>query len=139
VNTTTVSVSKRRSVELFAGAGGLGIGLAKSGFEPQLVVEHNKWCCDTLRDNHDILTDKDVTSQPWHVREGDIRRVDFSRFDGTLDLISGGPPCQPFSLRGRHRAYDDARDMFPQAVREARPKAFVFENFEGMMRASFQN
>lgn len=142
MNTTTVSVSKRRSVELFAGAGGLGIGLAKSGFEPQLVVEHNKWCCDTLRDNHDILTDKDVTSQPWHVREGDIRRVDFSRFDGTLDLISGGPPCQPFSLGGRHRAYDDARDMFPQAVRavrEARPKAFVFENVKGLMRASFQN
>ncbi|OUS20463.1 DNA (cytosine-5-)-methyltransferase [Rhodobacterales bacterium 59_46_T64] len=142
MNTTTISVSKRRSVELFAGAGGLGIGLAKSGFEPQLVVEHNKWCCDTLRDNHDILTDKDVTSQPWHVREGDIRRVDFSRFDGTLDLISGGPPCQPFSLGGRHRAYDDARDMFPQAVRavrEARPKAFVFENVKGLMRASFQN
>ncbi|PYC49113.1 DNA (cytosine-5-)-methyltransferase [Litorivita pollutaquae] len=142
MNTTTISVSKRRSVELFAGAGGLGIGLAKSGFEPQLVVEHNKWCCDTLRDNHDILTDKDVTSQPWHVREGDIRRVNFSRFDGTLDLISGGPPCQPFSLGGRHRAYDDARDMFPQAVRavrEARPKAFVFENVKGLMRASFQN
>ena len=64
------------------------------------------------------------------VVEGDIRRVGFARFDGSLDLISGGPPCQPFSLGGRHRAYDDARDMFPQAVRalrEARPKAFVFE------------
>ena len=76
------------------------------------------------------------------VVEGDIRRVGFARFDGSLDLISGGPPCQPFSLGGRHRAYDDARDMFPQAVRalrEARPKAFVFENVKGFMRASFQN
>ena len=76
------------------------------------------------------------------VVEGDIRRVGFARFDGSLDLISGGPPCQPFSLGGRHRAYDDARDMFPQAVRalrEARPKAFVFENVKGLMRASFQN
>ena len=76
------------------------------------------------------------------VVEGDIWRVGFALFDGSLDLISGGPPCQPFSLGGRHRAYDDARDMFPQAVRalrEARLKAFVFENVEGLMRAWFQN
>ncbi len=76
------------------------------------------------------------------VVEGDIRRVGLASFDGSLDLISGGPLCQPFSLGGRHRAYDDARDMFPQAVRallEARLKAFVFKNVEGLMRASFQN
>lgn len=141
-NTSTATVLKRKSVELFAGAGGLGIGLAKSGFEPQLVVEHNKWCCDTLRENHDVLAERSSRKRPLDVVEGDIRRVDFTRFDGSLDLISGGPPCQPFSLGGRHRAYDDARDMFPQAVRalrEARPKAFVFENVKGLMRASFQN
>lgn len=136
----------RKSIELFAGAGGLGIGLAKAGFEPQIVVEFNKWCCDTLRDNHKVLavsktanTDPD---QPWRVVEGDVRKVDFTQHEGKLDLVSGGPPCQPFSLGGRHRAYDDARDMFPQAVRavrEAKPKAFVFENVKGLMRASFQN
>lgn len=48
-NKSTAAFSKRKSVELFAGAGGLGIGLAKAGFEPQLVVEHNRRCCDTLR------------------------------------------------------------------------------------------
>ena len=48
-NKSTAAFSKRKSVELFVGAGGLGIGLAKAGFEPQLVVEHNRWCCDTLR------------------------------------------------------------------------------------------
>lgn len=132
----------RKSVELFAGAGGLGIGLAQSGFVPQMVVEYNKWCCDTLRDNHGILGDdgRSDGKRPWRVFEGDVRKVDFRPLAGKLDLISGGPPCQPFSLGGRHRAYDDARDMFPQAVRavrEARPRAFVFENVKGLTRASF--
>lgn len=133
----------RKSVELFAGAGGLGIGLAKAGFIPQKVVEYNKWCCETLRENHDILTEKDsIEDQPWHVVEGDVRGVSFEEFEGRLDLVSGGPPCQPFSLGGRHRAYDDARDMFPQAVRavrEAKPKAFVFENVKGLTRAAFHD
>lgn len=136
----------RKSIELFAGAGGLGIGLARAGFEPQVVVEYNKWCCDTLRDNHQALgqiEEPNVSIDPSRrVVEGDVRHVDFKPYDGKLDLVSGGPPCQPFSLGGRHRAYDDARDMFPQAiraVREAKPKAFVFENVKGLMRASFQN
>jgi len=133
---------KRASIELFAGAGGLGIGLAQAGFEPRMVVEYNKWCCDTLRDNHGVLADQEAETEAWKVIEGDIRRVDFKDQEGKLDLISGGPPCQPFSLGGRHRAYDDARDMFPQAVRavrEARPKAFVFENVKGLTRASFHS
>ncbi|TMM55128.1 DNA cytosine methyltransferase [Sulfitobacter sabulilitoris] len=132
-----------KSVELFAGAGGLGIGLADAGFIPQMVVEYNRWCCDTLRANHRIL-DKDESDEdeqrPWRVVEGDVRKVGFRDFEGKIDLISGGPPCQPFSLGGRHRAYDDARDMFPQAVRairEARPRAFIFENVKGLTRASF--
>lgn len=131
--------TKRDSIELFAGAGGLGIGLAQAGFEPKAVVEVNKWCCDTLRENRDSLAyDEEV----WKVHEGDIRKVDFKKYEGNLDLVSGGPPCQPFSLGGRHRAYDDTRDMFPEAVRavrEARPKAFVFENVKGLTRASFHS
>ena len=135
-----------RSVELFAGAGGLGIGLAQAGFMPEMVVEFDRWCCDTLRENHEILSEGESggvsQERAWRVREGDVRAVDFQPFEGKLDLMSGGPPCQPFSLGGRHKAYDDARDMFPQAVRavrEAKPKAFVFENVKGLTRASFQN
>ena len=135
----------RKSVELFAGAGGLGIGLSKSGFVPEIVVENNRWCCDTLRDNHGILDLDNSESDrnddgPWRVVEGDIRTVDFTKYEGKLDLVSGGPPCQPFSLGGRHRAYDDVRDMFPEAVRavrEVRPRAFVFENVKGLTRTSF--
>ena len=137
---------KWKSIELFAGAGGLGIGLAQAGFEPQVVVEYNKWCCDTLRDNHRILVEANTVTADrdpsWRVVEGDVRQIDFKPHEGKLDLVSGGPPCQPFSLGGRHRAYDDARDMFPEAVRavrEVQPKAFIFENVKGLMRASFQN
>ncbi len=145
-NMRAARTSTRKSIELFAGAGGLGIGLARAGFEPQVVVEHNKWCCDTLRDNRNTLVEaktmKSENDNAWRVIEGDVRQIDFRRYEGELDLVSGGPPCQPFSLGGRHRAYDDARDMFPQAVRalrEIKPKAFIFENVKGLMRASFQN
>lgn len=128
-----------KSIELFAGAGGLGIGLHQAGFHPALVVERDRYACDTLRENQG-LAGSPVAD--WRLEEGDVRRVDFRPYEGQLDLISGGPPCQPFSMGGKHKAYDDARDMFPQAiraVREARPKAFVFENVKGLTRASFHN
>ncbi len=128
-----------KSIELFAGAGGLGIGLHRAGFHPVKVVERDAYCCDTIRENQkragSVVTD-------WLLEQGDVRKVDFREYEGTVDLISGGPPCQPFSMGGKHKAYDDARDMFPQAiraVREAKPRAFVFENVKGLTRASFQN
>ena len=132
---------KRKSLELFAGAGGLGIGLSDAGFIPQIVVERDRWCCDTLRENHSAGRTRESCGG-WRVVEDDIRRLDFRPFEGSVDLVSGGPPCQPFSMGGRHRANGDARDMFPEAVRvlrEVKPKAFVFENVKGLMRASFQN
>jgi DNA (cytosine-5)-methyltransferase 1 len=128
-----------KSIELFAGAGGLGMGLHRAGFHPATVVEWDHDCCVTVRENqvfeHPVVRD-------WPLVEGDVRSVDFAPFEDRLDLISGGPPCQPFSLGGKHKAYDDARDMFPQAiraVREARPKAFIFENVKGLTRAAFRN
>lgn len=128
-----------RSVELFAGAGGLGIGLHQAGFQPERVVEWDRDCCNTIRGNQ---FRKVESVAHWNLTEGDIRGVDFSAYEGVLDLVSGGPPCQPFSLGGKHRAYDDARDMFPQAiraVRQARPRAFIFENVKGLTRAAFRN
>lgn len=127
------------SIELFAGAGGLGMGLHRAGFHPLKVVERDAYCCDTIRENQrrvgSVVAD-------WALEQGDVRSVNFGAYSGKLDLISGGPPCQPFSMGGKHKAYDDARDMFPEAiraVREAQPKAFVFENVKGLTRASFQN
>lgn len=129
-----------RAVELFAGAGGLGMGVSRAGFKPVEIVEWNRYCRDTLRENHDQGAEL-VRDWPREVR-GDVRDVDFSRHEGKLQLISGGPPCQPFSLGGKHRAHTDARDMFPEAVRavrQARPASFIFENVKGLTRASFQS
>jgi len=128
-----------KSIELFAGAGGLGMGLHQAGFHPLEVVEWDRDACDTIRENKD-RGQKIVKS--WPLTEGDIRMVGFSTYEGKIDLISGGPPCQPFSLGGKHGAYNDARDMFPQAiraVREAKPRAFIFENVKGLTREAFRN
>jgi DNA (cytosine-5)-methyltransferase 1 len=128
-----------RSIELFAGGGGLGIGLHKAGFHPVRVIERDRHCCETIR--HNVSRGVDVV-KGWKLIEGDVRAVDFREFDGRVKLVSGGPPCQPFSLGGQHRAHQDVRDMFPQAiraVRQARPKAFIFENVKGLTRASFRN
>lgn len=128
-----------RSVELFAGAGGLGMGVARVGFHPELVVEWNPYCCDTIRENQAAGLPE---MAEWPLIQGDVRIVNFQHLEGKIDLVSGGPPCQPFSLGGKHRGYLDPRDMFPQAirvVRETKPRAFVFENVKGLTRAAFQN
>ena len=127
-----------RSLELFAGGGGLGLGLDLAGFEPAAVVEWDKWCCDTIR--HNQLLGYPLV-QDWKVHHIDAKEFDYAGL-GHVELISGGPPCQPFSLGGKHKAYNDARDMFPvavRAVRELRPSAFIFENVKGITRGSFAN
>jgi len=128
-----------KSIELFAGAGGLGMGLCKAGFKPAKVVEWDRYCRETIGQNRVRVASP---MHGWPQVEGDVRGVDFRALADTVDLVSGGPPCQPFSLGGKHKAYDDARDMFPQAiraVRETRTKAFIFENVKGLTRATFRN
>ncbi|HTU09725.1 MAG TPA: DNA cytosine methyltransferase [Allosphingosinicella sp.] len=127
-----------RAIELFAGAGGLGMGISKAGFKPLEIVERDKWCCDTINRNR-WGKKRPVLSWP-EPTQGDIRDVDFERFEGRVELVSGGPPCQPFSLGGKHRAHADDRDMWSEAVRvvrETKPRAFIFENVKGLTRASF--
>lgn len=127
-----------RAIELFAGAGGLGMGISKAGFRPAQIVEWDRWCCDTIRENRRAKTGG-IGHWPEPI-EGDVRQLDFRAHEGRIDLVSGGPPCQPFSLGGKHRAHADTRDMWPEAVRvvrETRPKAFVFENVKGLTRMTF--
>ena len=118
-----------KSLELFSGCGGLAKGLELAGFEHCAFVEFNKWACESLRANFN----------PQLVHETDVRAFDFASV-GKVDLIAGGPPCQPFSLGGLAKAYEDSRDMFPQAIRaihELAPRGFVFENVKGLLRKSF--
>lgn len=127
------------SVELFAGAGGLGMGLSLAGFEHLAVVEWDRWACDTVRENqrrgHPLVSD-------WPLHEGDVRKVDYKSIECPVDVVAGGPPCQPFSMGGKHRAFLDERDMFPatvDVVRRLRPRAFIVENVKGLMRESFSD
>lgn len=116
-------------IEIFSGCGGLAAGMRNAGFNELALVEFNKDACRSLRANFD----------PGLVHEGDIRNFDYSRFHD-VDAIVGGPPCQPFSLGGKHQAYDDKRDMFPEAARAisaVKPRGFLFENVKGLLRPSF--
>lgn len=126
-----------RSVELFAGAGGLAMGMSRAGFKHAAVVEWDHDACETFRHNQNLHA-HDVDA--WPLFEGDVRSFDFLAVGSDVVVVSGGPPCQPFSMAGKARGYQDERDMFPQAVRAVRelmPKAFIFENVKGLMRASF--
>lgn len=126
-----------RSVELFAGAGGLALGAERAGFETALLAEWDRWACDSLRRNqrlHGVYAGA-------RVHEGDVRAIDWSAV-GEVDVVTGGPPCQPFSMGGRARAFDDPRDMFPataEVVRQLRPSAFMIENVRGLTRSTFAN
>jgi DNA (cytosine-5)-methyltransferase 1 len=128
-----------KCVELFAGAGGLAMGVHLAGFKPKVVVEWNRWACDTIRENialgYPLVAD-------WDIHEGDVRAFDWESVDEEIDLVAGGPPCQPFSQGGKHRAYDDERDMFPATVdiiRRLQPKAFLIENVKGLTRSTLAN
>lgn len=127
------------SIELFAGAGGLALGFSSQDVTHKAIVEWNPHACNTIRIN------KRENIEPvahWpDVTEGDVRNFEYNQFCD-IDLVTGGPPCQPFSLGGKHGGFLDARDMFPQAiraVRETQPRAFVFENVQGLTRAAFKD
>lgn len=132
-------VEKMKSVELFAGAGGLAMGISLAGFESLAVVEWDKRACETIRENqkrgYPLVRDLPL----W---EGDVRHFDWSSVTEEVDLLAGGPPCQPFSMGGKHRAHGDERDMFPpmiEIIRRLAPRVFIIENVKGLTRSSFAN
>jgi DNA (cytosine-5)-methyltransferase 1 len=134
------------SIELFTGGGGLAIAMHEAGFRHLVAVEIEKRACATLRTNmavrYDPQAGKPVTlGEPWPLVEGDIHRVDFTRWAGEVDVVAGGVPCQPWSLGGVHKGYDDKRNLWPEmfrCVRETRPRAIIAENVKGLLRPSFR-
>lgn len=112
------------SIDLFSGAGGLSLGFEVARIHPVLAVEIMADAAATYRS---LFPDTEVY-------QGDIRQVDFRKFAG-VDIVAGGPPCQPFSVGGLQRGRDDLRDFLPEFVRavlEVRPRAFVMENVPGL-------
>ena len=125
-----------RSVELFAGAGGLAIGMANAGFHHAAVIEWDHDACETFRENqrHHLRS-----VEEWPLYEGDVRLFDYSRASRRYGCLRR-PAVPAVFPGGKHRGHLDERDMFPEAVRavrELRPKAFIFENVKGLMRETF--
>ncbi|MFB9461772.1 DNA cytosine methyltransferase [Streptomyces cinereospinus] len=136
----------RTSVELFAGAGGLALGVQRAGFRPLLYNEFDKRAGETLEANGAKPRGDEERipkpGEPCPLVVGDVRELSMEYLrDAEVDVLAGGPPCQPFSLGGAHKGTEDARNMFPQmfrAVRQIRPKAVICENVRGLLRPSFK-
>lgn len=127
-----------QSLELFTGAGGLALGTHLAGFRHVALVEWDRNACATLRAN--VVADALPGANHWRVLQDDVRSISYGAF-GEVDLVAGGPPCQPFSIGGKHGGMEDPRDMIPQfirAVRELRPRAFILENVRGLLRHGFR-
>ncbi|UPT43571.1 MULTISPECIES: DNA (cytosine-5-)-methyltransferase [Streptomyces] len=126
-------------VELFAGGGGLAMAVHSAGFRPLLVNEYAKRACESLRINP---PDPAEPEKNWPLVPGDVRDVNYAdHVTEAVDVLAGGPPCQPFSLGGVHKGMEDERNMFPEmfrAIRELRPKAVICENVRGLLRPSFK-
>lgn len=122
------------SIELFAGAGGLALGIEKAGFNTVALIEYDKVASNTLR----------INRPEWNVINDDIKNISclnledyFNLKKGDLDLLSGGAPCQSFSYAGKRLGLEDARGTlfyhFAKFLDKLQPKMFLFENVKGLI------
>ena len=122
-------------LSLFSGGGGLDLGFERAGFAHAAAYELLDVCGETLNANR----------PDWDVRSGadagDVMKAAFSPFRG-IDIVHGGPPCQPFSIAGKQAGADDPRNMWAEYVRcvlQVRPRAFVAENVVGLLDRKFES
>ena len=127
------NLKKYNVIELFAGAGGLALGLEQAGFNTKMCVEINKWASKTLR-----------TNRPnWNIVEEDIQKISkkgiksYLLDNDEIDLLSGGYPCQSFSYAGKKLGLKDTRGTlfydFAKILKEIKPKIFLAENVKGLV------
>lgn len=113
-------------IELFAGAGGLALGMEMAGLEKEALVEIDKDCVNTMKYNR----------PKWKIIHNDIKNIDFSNMKA--DIVSGGFPCQPFSYSGKKLGFEDTRGTmffeFARCIKEVQPKIILAENVEGLLR-----
>ncbi|TWB52959.1 DNA cytosine methyltransferase [Nitrospirillum viridazoti] len=125
------------SAELFAGCGGLALGMSRAGFKHTYMAEFDRDAVETVLHNKQ----KGIEHvRDWPMGLKDVREIDWKKI-ATLDLVSGGPPCQPFGIGGKKLGQDDHRDMWPEAIRairEATPRMFLFENVRNLAGPRFQ-
>ena len=114
-------------LELFAGAGGLAVGLEKSGLKCIALNEIDRWACETLRKNR----------PNWKILEGSIKDYSFLEYRNKVDVVTGGFPCQAFSYAGKKLGLDDVRGTlfyeFARVVQEVNPVLCIGENVRGLL------
>ena len=114
-------------IELFAGAGGLAIGMEQAGLKCVALNEIDKWACETLRKNR----------PNWNVLEGDIKSFSFTEYENKVHIVTGGFPCQAFSYAGKKLGLADARGTlfyeFARVVKEVNPPICIGENVRGLL------
>jgi len=112
-------------LELFAGAGGLALGMEMAGLHTEALIEIDKSASQTLKHNR----------PHWNVINDDVRNIDFSNFN--VDIVTGGFPCQAFSYAGKKLGFEDTRGTlffeFARAIKQIRPKLFIAENVRGII------
>ena len=122
-----VPLKEYNVIELFAGTGGLAIGLENAGIKCVALNEIDKWACETLRKNR----------PHWNVLEGDIKQYNFTKYKSKVDIVTGGFPCQAFSYAGKKLGLEDARGTlfyeFARVIKEVQPKICVGENVRGLL------
>lgn len=127
IDNTEVPFKDYKVLELFAGAGGLAIGLEQSGIQCAALNEIDKWACKTLRENR----------PNWNVLEGDIKEFSFTKYKNEVEIVTGGFPCQAFSYAGKKLGLEDARGTlfyeFARVVKEVNPLICVGENVKGLL------
>lgn len=120
-------LNEYKVLELFAGAGGLAVGMEKAGLKCVALNEIDKHACETLR-----------TNRPnWNVYEGDIKNFSFFSYHNQVDVVTGGFPCQAFSYAGKRLGFEDARGTlfyeFARVVKEVNPPICIGENVKGLL------
>lgn len=133
-NKDEIEMKQYKFVDLFAGCGGLSLGLQQAGFTPWFVNEIVEQFCNTYKYNHELSDD--------HYFVGDIADLnqhldEYKNLLSDITLVCGGPPCQGFSMANRQRILDDPRNsLYKQYLiflQNVRPKFFIMENVKGMM------
>jgi len=127
------------AISLFSGLGGLDLGIERAGFRILAQVDNDPFCIETLRKNwkKTVIEDRDVSEVKGSSL---LRKIKRSR--GKVDLIVGGPSCQPFSRsnEGKRKGTKDARGLmifeFARLVKEIKPKSFIMENVAGLLSSN---
>ena len=122
---TQATTKTYTSIELFAGAGGMALGMEKAGFSHILLNDFDRYATETLKKNR----------PEWNVIHGDVAKIDFTPYKG-IALLTGGFPCQTFSYAGKKMGMEDTRGTlfyeFARALKESEPKVFLAENVKGL-------